>query len=391
MRSPLEALRIRPGEERQKREITKDAFGKIAQLAPQLNGAINFGSSSLASRIAEGATEPGLPLSHLVKLLDLKSTDHVHVYFPSREDEVSSPSSLWIIKGTSGKCVKIGFNEDTFALGKIIVDDELQAISDAAKNQDFRLEVFIAIKDDLLNRKGEWSDSMRSQREKFADGLRALGRKPAVAVYRVLSAFSGALPQEKFSVFGLIDGPRKDDEETKRISKHQIHKVRLFTTTPFIEDTAVEINNAVRDINAYPVEESTYSRRLDEEDISFDSVVGIPRVFGINPRKLTIRFRNGFADFPNTEVTVESLYPARIGPLSSLNAGDNDALYQPEIDPDEILERHFADFLAGGKPKLYPITAKNQEAVLLLKSPNSMPDGLLFGIEFLNEPGDFGA
>ncbi len=397
MRGISELLKRGPSEQEQQRADTKDVFEEIAALAPQTSFSdrlINYSSGSLASLIRERETGSYLP--GLVNLLGLKSSDWVHVYFPRQtEDKTLPPNSLWLRNGI-GKEVKVKIDNRSFALGKITIGDEAEIISSFAgppfaRDQVFLLQTFEAIRDDLLGRRGEWRDSMRGQREDFAERLRALGKRTAVAVDRVLSAFSGDSFQRQFSVFGLIEEPKKDHEETKEEPEHQKQRVRLFTTMPLTEDVAKRIYSKTQYISDYPVEESTYSHRLDKSSIAFDSFIGIPRAFSINPIKLTIRFGGRFVRLPSLEVTVESLYPARTQPLSGWDVGDNKALYQPKTDPDEILEQHFASFLAGRDPKFYPITAVNQEAVLLLKSPNLTPNGILFDSEFLNKPGDFGA
>lgn len=385
-----ELLRRESGEQEQQRADTKSVFGEITQLVPQRNFnelIINFNSDSLASRITDRV---GYPLFYLANLMDLKPTDRVGIHFVPRGNDALRPDSLWITKVPYGKPLKIAFDRDTFSLGKITVGDEMEVTSGTAKSQSFLLQTFEAIKDDLLHKRTEWRDSIRGEREDFAEKLRTLGKSTAVAVDRVLRAFSSAFPQEQFSVFGLIDEPKKDGEETKKKPEDQEQRVRLFTTIPFTEDVARRIYDEIQPMDNYPAEESTYSHRLDRESISFDSLIGIPRAFGINPRKLTIKFGGIFVRLPSLEVTVESLYPARTQPLSGWDVGDNKASYQPKPDPDEILEQHFASFLAGGEPKFYPITAVNQEAVLLSKSPNSTPNGVLFDTKFLNKPEDFG-
>ncbi|MCL5113891.1 MAG: hypothetical protein M1372_01850 [Patescibacteria group bacterium] len=389
-----ELVRRGPAEVEQQKAATRNVFGEIGTLAPQLGFSdrlINYSSGSLASLIRERETEAYLP--ELVSLLGLRSSDWVRVYFPRQTvDETPSPNSLWLENGALGKEVRIKFDNRSFALGKITIGDEAEIISSFtgprfARDQVFLLQTFEAIRDDLLGRRSEWRDSMAEQREDFAERLRALGKSTAVAVDRVLGAISSAFPQGQFSVFGLIEEAIEDDNKPEQ----EEQKVRLFTTMPLTEEAAKKIHDRTSPLSNYPVKESVYSHRLDRRHISFDSLLSIPRTFGIVPKELTIRFDGRSAQRASLQITVESFYPARITPLSSWDASDHQAFYQPEGNPDEILEQHFSRLLTGRDPKFYPITAVNREATLLLKSPNSTPNGALFDREFLDKPGDFGA
>lgn len=327
-----ELIGRKPNEVQQQREDTKRLLGQVASLAPQINRDY-YVSASLGSLFSAQFSEDD-DVRTVAGSLELKDGDPLYVSW--KNWNLTKNTRLFHIHNSGNGLRDFGINYDARTLA--IKGVRINNIPFETIDQTFFVHLLRKIKEDLAANRKDWKNTLRQQRTEFGDKLGDIGEETAKAVNGVLGTFVFAFPQKQFSVFGVIEGREKDEDELQ---------IRLFSTMPVDEDMARVIDMHLQSSHIdFSVKESSYVNRFGY--VAHD----------VDPRKMVLRY-------PDFQITVENFYPA------SVLTPSQEISTQPEDDWNYILEAHFNSFLAGEKPTFYPVASGEKNATLLLKSTGS--------------------